>query len=191
MTNAALSQGSGVKTTTPFIGAELLQDNRGVDFLRQNLCSGVRSRSFIVDFSWSNGEVGEVWSDLGGRYSQEAGGLQLVDASVQDANAWKSYFDQVRCKLWDRKEGEKGDSSPLVLSRVPSLRLLLLSSQAHFTPRGDCCNDPAEFPKSRVINESLNKSLNPANRLLLSTKHCSFLCRHAANGRTIRKDYYW
>lgn len=173
-TIASLSRGSGVKTTTPFIRAELLQGDEEVVFLRQNLCSGVRSRSFIVDFSWSDGEVGGVWSDLGGRYSQEAGGLQLVDASVQDANAWKSYFDQVGCKLWERKGG-KGDSSSLVLSHIPSLRLLLLlSSQTRFTPRGDCCNDTAELPKSRNTEETRprpHESLNPANRLLLTTKH--------------------
>lgn len=120
---------------------------------------------FIVGFSWSDGEPGEAWSDLGGRYSQETGGLQLVDASVQDANAWKSHFDQVCCKLWERKGGEKDESPSLVVSRVPSLRLLLLSSQACLTPRGDCCNDTAELPKSR------NEPLNPGNRLLLSTKH--------------------
>lgn len=77
-----------------------------------------------------------MWSDLGGRYSQEARGLQLVDASVQDANAWEGYFDQVCCKL--KKEGKKDDSSSLVASCMPGLRLFLLSSQARLAPRGDC-----------------------------------------------------
>lgn len=49
-------------------------------------------------------------------------------------------------------------------SSIPSLRLLL-SSQARFTPHGDCCNDKAELPKYRNNEKTRPQphgSLNPA-----------------------------
>lgn len=55
---------------------------------------------------WDNIQTGvRSRLDLGGRDSEEARGLQLVDASVQDANPWESDFNQVCCKLWGKKGG--------------------------------------------------------------------------------------
>lgn len=108
--------------------------------------------------------MGEVWSDLGGRYSQEARGLQLVDASVQDANAWEGYFDQVCCKL--KKEGKKVTHHNWLHPAYA-----FSSSPAQFAPCADCCNDAVELPRSRNTERTcprLHKSPNPANRLCLS-----------------------
>lgn len=145
MTNAALSQGSGVKMTTPFIRAELLQDNKEPGPLLW------ASAEAMV--RW--GRCGQIWGE--GTVRRPVGFSLLMPPSRMQTRGKATL---TRCAA----NCEKGKGEKKVTHRHWFYPVF---------PASAFSSSPLK-PASRhaaIAATTQRNFQNPANRLLLSTKH--------------------